>query len=1074
MPTTNPVPSYDPTDLLFNAEKLDQVVNSTSPSYTDRLGVQRRTLAGLEAEFPNAAANAAAAAAAANSAAALAQAAATQADLATTNGAAQVALAAQQVALAEIQADLATTNGGIQVSLATAQADIAQAARVDAEAARDAAMLSSGVYATTAAGLAATVSGRYFSVPSADSAEYLILYLNNAGSAVEQKRYASASAVAAVSAQAADLYAAFDATAPKNKYNPALAVDGQIYAYTTGAATAFANSAISGRIHVTAGLTYTLSRNGASEVGFFPNVFCWDASGNYLGMAATVGGSPVVSGMNLSFSDPTGNGGYRQMTFTVPVGSGVAFVGTSIIYGYVAHTTADFDRIRNATMLEIGSVETAFEPYTDLNYLQLKDERLPNSSKAINEAFVIGDAAVLKTENLPIATRAISDAFNILPSKNIYNKANAIDGVITEYATGLNTVYAPGMALGNTPVSAGVTYTASIGSTLGFHANKPIYCYNSAGAFLGVDHTIVATAGMANPPTNVVWNGLSSVTFTIPAGSQIAYVSFQPAYSVGHNTAFFESVIATVQVEVGSAATAYESYYPNGRAVLIDSTAAQTGVTAPLSVTKSGNDIYIRNRFTATSDLVQKVTLATGVAFTNDTINVQGARSAAKELISDVDAWTSGAALQTSGDDSAPLQYNGTYIGANHGAFIVRETTATAHGKTVVDVGSEWVDGASRKWVLMRVVDANKLWFVSENLSVYPAWSFAGAFTGSTLTHSAGATNTAAITIASSVTTQLYQALQNQVKTVLLDGVTPVTADGVYRCNTLHIVESYNICNPAAVVSYVKGLVGGSTQPAFNHPSIAADIKRTLTYQYAENGSCSIVDGTQALNSLTLGYLGATQAMPLNFTGKQLWQYIPRVTPKTNASGTWDFAAQANIGGTFELISLTSANWTDPNNPPDRMAQIVKTGGVSEFGLMVGYSPRRSVGLPAVRKTLINEACFVSTAKKQYPKAVNIGPMTAGSYYEIAAFRAWWPASAAPQATAFTWYRDGKNVIVVADFHQSVSVSPLVLPAQFTGMDVEVIDKSPSLTLHGNGVVAAGGLLVSVTGGYGYGVFKLS
>lgn len=45
-PTTNPVPSTDPNDLLFNAEKLDQVVSSSDEAYTDRLGVSRKTIAG--------------------------------------------------------------------------------------------------------------------------------------------------------------------------------------------------------------------------------------------------------------------------------------------------------------------------------------------------------------------------------------------------------------------------------------------------------------------------------------------------------------------------------------------------------------------------------------------------------------------------------------------------------------------------------------------------------------------------------------------------------------------------------------------------------------------------------------------------------------------------------------------------------------------------------------------------------------------------------------------------------------------------------------------------------------------
>lgn len=50
-------------------------------------------------------------------------------------------------------------------------------------------------YATTALGLAGTVNDGYFSVPSPDSAEYLILYQNSASTAVEVKRYPSAAAV---------------------------------------------------------------------------------------------------------------------------------------------------------------------------------------------------------------------------------------------------------------------------------------------------------------------------------------------------------------------------------------------------------------------------------------------------------------------------------------------------------------------------------------------------------------------------------------------------------------------------------------------------------------------------------------------------------------------------------------------------------------------------------------------------------------------------------------------------------------------------------------------------------------
>jgi hypothetical protein len=51
------------------------------------------------------------------------------------------------------------------------------------------------IYTSTALGLAGTVSGGFFSVTATDSAEYLVLYRNDAGVATEVKRYPSAIAV---------------------------------------------------------------------------------------------------------------------------------------------------------------------------------------------------------------------------------------------------------------------------------------------------------------------------------------------------------------------------------------------------------------------------------------------------------------------------------------------------------------------------------------------------------------------------------------------------------------------------------------------------------------------------------------------------------------------------------------------------------------------------------------------------------------------------------------------------------------------------------------------------------------
>jgi len=95
-----------------------------------------------------------------------------------------------------VAAALSETNSGNSESLALTYKTDAEAAQAAAEVARDAAIATGKVYVDTAAGIAATTTGQYFSVVDSVDTNYLILYLNNAGTAVEQKRYPSIEAIA--------------------------------------------------------------------------------------------------------------------------------------------------------------------------------------------------------------------------------------------------------------------------------------------------------------------------------------------------------------------------------------------------------------------------------------------------------------------------------------------------------------------------------------------------------------------------------------------------------------------------------------------------------------------------------------------------------------------------------------------------------------------------------------------------------------------------------------------------------------------------------------------------------------
>lgn len=82
------------------------------------------------------------------------------------------------------------------------------AAKAETELARDAAQLSAGIWTTISAGIQGTSSGEYFSVPSNDNAEYLVLFFNNAGTAEEVEAYPSAAALDAAHQTIADAQSA--------------------------------------------------------------------------------------------------------------------------------------------------------------------------------------------------------------------------------------------------------------------------------------------------------------------------------------------------------------------------------------------------------------------------------------------------------------------------------------------------------------------------------------------------------------------------------------------------------------------------------------------------------------------------------------------------------------------------------------------------------------------------------------------------------------------------------------------------------------------------------------------------
>lgn len=147
----------------------------------------------VSGDFPYAVSAANSAAASATSASSSAS-SASQSSASATSAATSATNASNSATASASSATSSASSAAASASSATSSASSATAAANSAATAL--ATLDTGkIYTSTTAGLAATTNGQYFTVPSSQDPEYLILYQNQTGVAAEIKRYPSTRAL---------------------------------------------------------------------------------------------------------------------------------------------------------------------------------------------------------------------------------------------------------------------------------------------------------------------------------------------------------------------------------------------------------------------------------------------------------------------------------------------------------------------------------------------------------------------------------------------------------------------------------------------------------------------------------------------------------------------------------------------------------------------------------------------------------------------------------------------------------------------------------------------------------------
>jgi hypothetical protein len=516
----------------------------------------------------------------------------------------------------------------------------------------------------------------------------------------------------------------------------------------------------------------------------------------------------------------------------------------------------------------------------------------------------------------------------------------------------------------------------------------------------------------------------------------------------------------------------------------------------------SGGDVYARFPWNATYDAVQRfaVTSTTASATANGCVQPTGIRripiATGKTAIKTAFDAATGAAdiFASQTDDAPPCRYNNTYIGGNHGVFSGKVITATGHGKTVADIGSQWLSGAGVTFYIIRIVDANTLWLLSNNIGANAElWVFnTGLAAPGTLTHVAGATNTADISFTAAANQQVFPCVQNHQRLIYKNGNSLVSGNGVYDCNFLQIRETYGIANPVSMLDFLIAGRPWSETPALNDNSIDTQVELSYTYTIRDNGSVSIEGRFENLQTVNLGtgtgFVGFVQAQPSGWQSgsnvETLNLYVPRVNSIVGTVKTWDFeAGEAITPAAFETISFTSATWSDANNPPDRMVQYVTTTatGVKTRGYALGYSRLAGAGAD-LADYVVGLSGFISSSRKMYPHCLTAGAPAFGSFASTlpvnsvltaTAYRIMYNLEDTPEATTAAVRLTANGAEVVLDFHEDVTEYEVPVPSKLNGKTVTVVDGNGNLTLD-NATVADGKIVVTVTGGYGEAVLSVS
>lgn len=711
----------------------------------------------------------------------------------------------------------------------------------------------------------------------------------------------------------------------------------------------------------------------------------------------TISGLPSTSGKAIRYEDNTGTlisfesiTSISNFTFTTPANCvRVTFT--------IKRNTDAVDSYLNVQM-ELGDTATTFEAYVANIKSVFGDGIRANSIEQGGETITSDKIGLHGYSSSPKTIKELDlqlESFTTnRPSVNLFNKETVIDGEFINTGDGSVSAVAGWARSALIPVTAGLQYTIS---GLESKSGKAIRWEDGSGGFISYDSFSTA---VNNDP----------VTFTAPVGAVFATFTVKRDTDSGdYDTAMFEQ---------NSEASSYEPYgiiYT----VLKSNLPAITEV-APIKVSidlGTDNSTKLEYSFGGND---YKITVAPF-----RTPNIEDS-----SIFEWINYTIDGVSQLDFFDENAPYRFLNETLGGNHGYLKTRIQTAS-HDKTWADVGSIWlVDSVE---VVLVGVAGNFLDFLVRNTDT--------TFTGLSLTHVSGATNTGTITGTAYFVKDLFPVWKNHSIKMLVDGKELTPSTGVLYCEEISFVESYEILDRPSMILWFIANVGSVVEgQEYGGDSI---VRTSYIYEFNAFGNCSIY-----VDFLALASINPFKDIMFNQNNKGasgIQYYIPHTVPFSHDGDTLDFRVP------LDPDSVTITTDIDFDSSKTEATGILANRVVwvkSPFTYSCGLLPVQD-SADSVRRTNASRKALElrASSRKIYLSTIDsasISTLAEGDYYSTIAFK----NISVPKGlrTANHFIQTSQGDFAYLDWHTS-GVDSIELPSFLVGRTFTVVQKSSNVTV---------------------------